>query len=421
MRILVFPHAMEIGGSQHNAIELAAAVRDRGHDVVLVSAPGPLVESVHKLGVDHLPVPAGCGLLSLRMHRFLANVVEERAIDVVHGYEWPPTMALYFGTHLFQGRATISTIMSMEVAPFLPRKVPLVVGTEEIRRKAVAAGHTSVTLLEPPVDTSLNSPSVVGSAFRLVNGLDPEKILIVVVGRLVKELKREGLLSACDAVGSLAEREVPVELAIVGDGPIKEEVSEHADKANARAGRKAVVLTGSTMDPRPAYAAADIVLGMGGSALRGMAFAKPLIVQGELGFWRTCTPESVDGFLDAGWYGLGDLEFPVGAQGLSEGADRLCAELEPLIADVNRRRVLGEFGRNLVVERFSLTGAAAIQEEVYASALQNPGHLWSADTVRSTIGLLVHYGRRKVRKLGGGTPAEDFNAISAQQRSPRTT
>jgi glycosyltransferase involved in cell wall biosynthesis len=420
LRILVYPHSMEIGGSQHNAIELAAAVRDRGHDVVLVSADGPLVETVQKLGIDHLPVPADCNPLSIRMRRFLANVVEDRAIDVVHGYEWPPAMALYLGAHLFQGVPAVCTVMSMAVAPFLPRKMPLVVGTEDIRRKAVEAGHTSVTLLEPPVDTSLNSPSVDGSAFRSANGLDPEKVLIVVVGRLAKELKREGLLSACDAVGSLAERGVPVELAIVGDGPVKDEVSARADEANDRAGRKAVVLTGSTMDPRPAYAAADIVLGMGGSALRGMAFAKPLIVQGELGFWRTCTPETVDGFLDAGWYGLGDLEFPVGAQGLAEGADQLCSELEPLIADTNRRCELGKFGRNLVVERFSLTGAAAIQEDVYASALDNRRRLWSAETARSAFGLLGHYGRRKARKLGGGIPAEDFNAISAQKRNPRT-
>ena len=34
------------------------------------------------------------------------------------------------------------------------------------------------------------------------------------------------------------------------------------------------------LDPRPAYAAADIVIGMGGSSLRGMAFGKPTIVVG---------------------------------------------------------------------------------------------------------------------------------------------
>ena len=36
MKILVFAHHLELGGTQTNAIELAAAVRDRhGHDVAL--------------------------------------------------------------------------------------------------------------------------------------------------------------------------------------------------------------------------------------------------------------------------------------------------------------------------------------------------------------------------------------------------
>ena len=41
MRVLVYPHAMEIGGSQLNAVETGAALRDRGHEVT-VQAPWSL-------------------------------------------------------------------------------------------------------------------------------------------------------------------------------------------------------------------------------------------------------------------------------------------------------------------------------------------------------------------------------------------
>jgi hypothetical protein len=57
MRILVYPHAMEIGGAQLNAIHLAAAVRDLGHDVTVLSEPGPLVPQVAELGLAHVEVP----------------------------------------------------------------------------------------------------------------------------------------------------------------------------------------------------------------------------------------------------------------------------------------------------------------------------------------------------------------------------
>jgi hypothetical protein len=38
MNIVVYPNAMSIGGSQLNAIELAAAVRKHGHNVTSLRA-----------------------------------------------------------------------------------------------------------------------------------------------------------------------------------------------------------------------------------------------------------------------------------------------------------------------------------------------------------------------------------------------
>ena len=82
--------------------------------------------------------------------------------------------------------------------------MPLLVGTEQIREAALAAGHRRVTLLEPPVDTEADNPSVDGSNFRAQHGIQPDEVLVAMICRLVPELKLEGLLAACDAVGELA-------------------------------------------------------------------------------------------------------------------------------------------------------------------------------------------------------------------------
>ena len=66
-------------------------------------------------------------------------------------------------------------------------------------------------------------------------------------------------------------------------------------------GRDVVLVTGALLDPRPAYAAADIVIGMGSSALKGMAFGKPLVVQGEQGFWKLLEPATLPIFLAQGF------------------------------------------------------------------------------------------------------------------------
>src|SRR4029077_20107783 len=108
---------------------------------------------------------------------------------------------------------------------------------------------------------------------------------------LASELKREGILEAVRASARLGI-DIPLRMVIVGDGPARKDIELAARTTNVLVGREVVALTGSMADPRPAYAAADVVFGMGSSALRGMAFAKPLVVQGEQGFWELLAPST---------------------------------------------------------------------------------------------------------------------------------
>ena len=105
---------------------------------------------------------------------------------------------------------------------------------------------------------------------------------VAVVSRLDSEHKLEGVLriDACAALDTLS-----VTLVIVGSGDASDEVRAAADQVDhPQLRRRAVLLTGKLHDPRAAYAAADVVVGMGGSALRGMAFEKPVVVLGTDGF-----------------------------------------------------------------------------------------------------------------------------------------
>ena len=419
MRVLVYPHTMEIGGSQLNAIEIAAAVRDRGHEVMVVSRPGALVETVRRLELAHIPLdPRSRRRPSPRAAVQLTRLVKQYRLDVVHGYEWPPTLEAFAGPRLQLGLPVVSTVMSSTVAPFLPRTIPLIVVAEGVRRRALESGHPQVTVLEPPLDVRANAPGYDPGPFRSELGLDETVPLVVVVCRLVPEAKLEGLLAACDAVGELAASGIDVQLAVVGDGQARPAVEEAAAAANACAGRRVVALAGELGDPRPAYAAADIVLGMGGSALRGMAFGKPLVVQGGRGFWELATPESAPTFMSHGWFGVGS-----DANGRAAGALRLKKILMELLRDPVVRARLGTFGRALVVERFSLDRAAELQEEVYVSAVETPlrpsAGLLAQDTARSGIGVVRHQLRRKWQRRRGTVPVEDMNVVTTCARPAR--
>jgi len=360
VKIVVCLYTLEVGGSQINAIEIAAAVARAGHEVIIYGPDGDLRPMVRDADLEFVEGPArDRPRLSARATRQIADLTRRRKIDVIHSYESIPAMDAAIGSHLWRGTPLVTTVLSMSVPKYLPTHVPLIVGTQEIVDRE-GGRRAWVELMEPPVDTGANAPIADNAAARARFGLAPSDCAVVSISRLVPSLKLEGILAAARAVRQIGAEYQDLRLLIVGDGEARDLVERAAEETNAALGRTAVSLVGQLLDPRDAYAAADIVIGMGGSALRAMAFAKPLIVQGECGFWLPLTPKTLDVFLEQGWYGTG---------GGDDGAPRVAQVLRDLVRSPERRRELGAFGREVVTERFSLDVAAKRQVEIYHAVL----------------------------------------------------
>jgi hypothetical protein len=133
--------------------------------------------------------------------------------------------------------------------------------------------------------------------------------------------------------------------------------------------RHAVVLTGELIDPRPAYAAADIFVGMGSSALRAMAFGKPVVVVGARGFSATFSPKTAEYFYYKGIYGIGD--------GVSDNA-RLLTDLRELVTNRHLLSKLGEFSCQFVLSHFALETVSARLSAFCNIAAVNGRHLGAA-------------------------------------------
>lgn len=350
MNILVYPHQMVVGGSQINALELAAEVRNRGHQVTVVAPDGVLVSMVRQLGLDYCSTVSDTGGPSVRTALQLQRLARRLRIDLIHSYEWHPAMEAAFGPHLLNRIPVVITVLSMNVPKFLPRHLPLIVGTREL---AMAAKNREVHVIEPPVDTANNQSTDTKKA-RARWGFDDDEVVIAVVCRMTTDLqKKQGVSQAIKVVGRLAER-APLRFLVVGAGEGLKEIEQEADAVNGLLGGEVIRVAGEMIDPRDAYDAADIVLGMGSSALRAMAFGKPLIVQGANGFWRLLDENSRDLFLWQGWYGDG-----------GESPDDLEEILEALVLNPRKRAELGQFGRRLVADEFSLDRAADRLVDIY--------------------------------------------------------
>ncbi len=355
LRVLVHTHRLETGGSQRNAIDLAATVRDRGHDVLVYGAPGASLDLVHARGLPFVPAPDTGDGPTQEGVRALRHVVEEERIDLVHAYEWGQALT---GFRALRTRRTplVFTIYSMSVPHWLPRSVPLIVGTRQLKDATDRWWKGPVHVIEPPIDVAADAEPLDLSSYAAEHGLGEAAALdLVVVSRLVEDTKAEGIRLLIDVVGEMAVS-AAVRLVIVGGGESFDSLRQQAEAVNDRVGRRAVVLTGAMADPRAAYQFADVVLGMGSSALRGMVTGKPVVVLGVGGYSDVVTPDS---YGDYQWWGF----LGVGCEG--DAARRLRGILEDLMHDPERRRRLGEWSRETATADVGLEAMAARVEQIY--------------------------------------------------------
>lgn len=405
MKIVVFAHRLEIGGTQVNAIELAAALRDlHGHDVTLFATPGPMAGLAAEKGLRFLPAPDARFHPSPARMKVLRAMVSRERPDVIHVWDWWQCLEAYFAVHLPWGIPMVVTDMMMDLTRILPKGLPTTFGTPELVDAARAAGRPHAHLILPPVDTNSNAADAIdGHALRDLYGIGSAEVLLVTVSRLAIFMKAESLVRTISAVRSLGAT-LPLRLLIVGDGAARERLTALASTANAELGRNVIQLVGPLVDPRSAYAAADIVVGMGGSALRGMAFSKPVIVVGERGFAEIFSPESRGAFHYRGMYGTGDGD---------PGDSHLSESIRRLVVSSAERRDLGTYSREFVVSNYSLEVVSKTLSRILAEAVHDR-RTWTSSMVDACRTLFTYVRERRFR-----TPSREASAADLKSELPR--
>lgn len=375
LRVLVGLNRLWLAGGELNALDLATKVRERGHHVVIV---GPeeddraMVELAERQGFTVRLLRRGH---TRNFVRPLESIVKEERIQLIHMYYSRLTVAALLGPYRRWGTPVVST----EYGPGRLRTAScshLIVGTEECAEGMRPWFGAPVSVIEPPVNIDHDCLEAVDvDAFLADHNIgDVDNPRVVVVSRLDRYLKLEGILrtiDACEALESLG-----VTLIIVGSGDALPDVQRAADQVNDRLRRRAVVLTGRLYDPRAAYAAADIVVGMGGSALRGMAFEKPVVILGTNGFALPFEPATAEYFFWYGFYGQGPMY-------------DLTAALRRILTDPDLRVSLGQFSRRTVESRYSLDLAHHRLERIYQTALHDRPN--SSDRWLNPARALAHY------------------------------
>ncbi|WP_232082627.1 glycosyltransferase family 4 protein [Arthrobacter sp. SO5] len=366
-------NSLALGGTQINAVDFASEVAAYGYESVLV---GPLDTLPDGPSLFDVARERGVQLKTFDRPRStvagahsLAALAKEHQADLVHVYGSWTSRPAWWGPCLMGRRPLVLTVYEMAVDSMTPRNTELIVGTKYLEEELVARPG-GVRLISPPVDTRRDDSHVVsGSAWVKSLGLDPENLRIVMVTRLDEEMKATAVSHAIRAVGGLANTKV--DLIIVGTGDAEIRLRGLADQVNASRRRHGIVLAGPMSDPRCAYAAADVVIGMGGSAARSLSFGKPLIVAGVAGWFRMFTPDSSAELFRNSFWSPDSTPDPVGD---------LRRILLPILADSEKRSLLGRYGREFAQLNFGLPAMAKRLVDTYDLAISGYGFkAWSRD------------------------------------------
>ena len=351
-------------GSADPALDVARALKERGHVVWFACVRGDVLEAhvraagvslVEELSLERTARPSWLAAQIGTIRR----VVQEREIDVVHAHQTHDHWLAALGRRGTAARLvrTVHHRRAAHAGPaarwLLKRTDALIAVSEGIaaRLRATGAPVSQVTVVPGAVDAERFTPAADGAPVRLELGLG-EAPTVGCVARMVPKRGHDILLRA---MARLRDRMPEARLVLVGRGEGRPALESLVGELGLE---KAVVFAGYRGADLPAVLAAldcFVLLGVGSeetcrAVLEAMAVARPvvaapvggipeIVVDGETGWLVTATPDAV------------------------------AAALETALRDRGRRRKLGEAGRRRVEVLFTPARRAALVEGVYTQVL----------------------------------------------------
>ena len=351
-------------GSVHQMFQAATGLRERGHEVTIVSRPGSNLEQrAGEAGVDFFGLPMRSEF-DLASAWKLARLFSRLRPDVVHVHKGVAhSLALAASLRHPVGAFVVNRGVSFPLdlwnrPKFRTRFVDRVVTVcEQIRGVVIETGRlppSKVVVVYAGTDVHRFDPGRWDpKAFRREKGISDDRFLIVQVG--VRDWK--GWKELIEAVALLLPDFPALHLAFVGCRHEREvaEVSAYArDRGLAHA-----VTTVETRDDMPAvFAAADLVVdaswagtGITGTIREAMSMARPVIAT-DCGGNRELVSSP-----EVGWL-IAAKEVPA-----------LASAIRSVLEDPDARTRVGQSARAHVVQGFSRDLRISRLEALYSSIL----------------------------------------------------
>lgn len=373
---MVSPHilhlvdSLNIGGTEGKLVDLIAGLVERDYRVsVGYCTPGPWAEKLEAMGVRATRMPYAARIdpsLMLRIFR----LIRRDAPQIVHTHLFKSDFHGRLAARLARVPIVIGGLHNSD--PWARNRLLgfiygatawftdcLIAVSEEVRQYHILHTNISpekVVTIENGVDVHrFENQEENGQKVRMEFGIDPDAIVIGIVGRLKPQKDHATFL---EAAREILDRYPFARFLIVGDGPLRSELEAQADKLGLY---PATIFTGMRTDIPAVLSVLDVFVlssrweGLPNAVLEAMAAARPVVATAV---------DGVRGVITSNENGL------LVPSGDSKALAESCLQLA---SDVELRQRLGQAGYQYVVEHHSLTNMVDRYAECYSSLLRAHG------------------------------------------------
>lgn len=362
---------LDIGGAETHVVELSKELSKRGYNIIIASNGGAYVEELEKSGIKHykLPLHSKKPKDMLTSKKELKRIIKEEKIDLVHSHARIPSFILgrLHKSMKFPFVTTahwvFNTKHGLKYLTNWGEKTIAV--SEDIKKYLMDNYHTpeeNIFVTINGIDTEKFSPQTDKKKICDEFNINENDNTIVYISRMDEDrsLVAKQLINVIPKLDGIVEN---LKVLVVGGGNDFENVSALAEKTNEILNRKAIIMAGPRTDINKLIAPAKLFVGVSRSALEAMAEKKPVIIAGNEGYI---------GLFDESKLQVGiDTNFC--CRGCEESTEeRLAQEIGEFFGmwdeDIEK---ISEYGRNMIINNYSVTRMADDAEKAYTACLKN--------------------------------------------------
>lgn len=367
-RILMTLTRFDIGGAETHVLELSLELKRMGYYVVVASNGGVYEKNLEEAGIHHYRVPMNSkSPLKVRESlKLLKNIIDSENIEIVHAHGRIP--AFLCGllkkkmdfTFVTTAHWVFDTSHGLKYITNWGEKVIAV--SEDIKTYLMdnyKVNPTDIYVTINGIDTVKFSKEADASDVIEEFSLEQNTTKIVYISRMDED-RAQVAFHLAEIVPELVKINPDIEVVIVGGGNVYDKLEQQVNKINARLKKRYIVLTGPRTDIYKFAALSDIFVGVSRSALEAMACEKPVIVAGNEGYLGIFDEDKLQNAIDTNFC----------CRGLTHSTPEvLLTDLEKLLTnEKSENERLGTFGRNIILEKYSLSKMAGDCIKMYKAA-----------------------------------------------------